>query len=73
VVGAFQSSVNAKNYAALLKRSGYPADVAFDPNKKYYFVHMGNVSDLDEAKRLRDVYRQKSRYSFRETWILSIE
>jgi type IX secretion system PorP/SprF family membrane protein len=73
VVGAFQSSINAKNYARLLKRSGYPADVAFDPNKKYYFVHMGNVSDLDEAKRLRDVYRQKSRYSFKETWILSIE
>ncbi|HEY8933714.1 MAG TPA: PorP/SprF family type IX secretion system membrane protein [Cyclobacteriaceae bacterium] len=73
VVGAFQSSINAKNYAALLKRSGYPADVAFDPNKKYYFVHMGNVTDLDEAKRLRDVYRQKSRYSFKETWILSIE
>jgi cell division septation protein DedD len=73
VVGAFASVVNAKNYAATLKRSGYPASVAFHPDKGYYIVHMINAPSLDEAKVLRDKYRQMSRYSFRDTWILSIE
>lgn len=73
VVGAFASAVNAKNYAAILKRSGYPASVAFHPDKGYYIVHMINAPTLDEAKVLRDKYRQMSRYSFRDTWILSIE
>jgi cell division septation protein DedD len=73
VVGAFQSDVNARNYANTLKRSGYPANVAFHPEKGYYIVHMINAPTMDEAKLLRDKYRQMSRYSFRDTWILSIE
>jgi type IX secretion system PorP/SprF family membrane protein len=73
VVGAFASAVNAKNYAATLKRSGYPASVAFHPDRGYYIVHMTNAPTLEEAKVLRDKYRQMSRYSFRDTWILSIE
>jgi type IX secretion system PorP/SprF family membrane protein len=73
VVGAFASVVNAKNYAATLKRSGYPASVAFHPDKGYYIVHMINAATLDEAKVLRDKYRHMSRYSFRDTWILSID
>jgi type IX secretion system PorP/SprF family membrane protein len=73
VVGAFFSVYNAKNYAATLKKAGYPADVAFHPEKKYYIVHMKNAATLDEAKKLRDIYRAKSRYSFRDTWILSVE
>ena len=73
VVGAFASVVNAKNYASTLKRSGYPANVAYHPDKGYYIVHMINAPTLDEAKTMRDKYRQMSRYSFRDTWILSIE
>jgi type IX secretion system PorP/SprF family membrane protein len=73
VVGAFRSVVNAKNYARTLKRAGYPADIAFHPEKRYYVVHMNNAPTLDEARLLRDKYRQMSRYTFRDTWILSIE
>jgi type IX secretion system PorP/SprF family membrane protein len=74
VVGAFQSMQNAKTYAATLKKAGYPANVVFHPGKGYYLVHMDKASsDLDEARQLRDKYRQMSRYSFRDTWILSIE
>jgi type IX secretion system PorP/SprF family membrane protein len=73
VVGAFRSVQNAKNYAQTLKRAGYPSDVAFYPDRGYYIVHMGNVSTIDEARELRDRYRQMSRYSFRDTWILNVE
>lgn len=73
VVGAFRSVVNAKNYARTLKRAGYPADIAYHPEKHYYVVHMNNAPTLEEARQLRNKYRQMSRYTFRDTWILSIE
>lgn len=73
VVGAFQGVENAKNYAQTLKRAGYPANVAYHPEKGYYLVHMINAPTVEEARELRDKYRQMSRYSFRDTWILSIE
>jgi len=73
VVGAFFSVHNAKNYCATLRQTGYPAEVAFYPLKKYYIVHMKNAATLDEAKKLRDFYRAKSRYSFRDTWILTVD
>jgi type IX secretion system PorP/SprF family membrane protein len=73
VVGAFHSVVNAKTYARTLKRAGYPADIAYQPEKQYYIVHLSNAPTVDEARVLRDKYRQMSRYTFRDTWILSIE
>jgi cell division septation protein DedD len=73
VVGAFANVQNAKNYQSTLKKSGYPAHVSFHPAKGYFIVHMDNVSSIDEARTLRDKYRQMSRYSFRDTWILTIE
>ena len=73
VVGAFRSVENAKRYARNLKRSDYPADVAYHPGRQYYIVHMNHAATIEEARQLRDKYRQMSRYSFRDTWILSIE
>ncbi|HEY9005999.1 MAG TPA: PorP/SprF family type IX secretion system membrane protein [Ohtaekwangia sp.] len=73
VVGAFRSSVNAKNYARTLRRAAYPAEIAFYPEKSYYIVHLANASTLPEAQELRNKYRQMSRYTFRDTWILIIE
>ena len=73
VVGAFRSVENAKSYMRTLKRTGYPADIAYHPQKQYYVVHMNKASTIEEARRLRDKYRQMSHYSLRDTWILSIE
>jgi type IX secretion system PorP/SprF family membrane protein len=73
VVGAFQDAQNAKKYQNTLKKSGYPAKVSFHPDKGYFIVHMGNAGTIEEARELRDKYRQMSRYSFRDTWILNIE
>jgi len=72
VVGAFRSVENAKRYARKLRSAGYPADVAYHPAKLYYVVHMNHAATIEEARQLRTKYRQMSRYSFRETWILSI-
>jgi type IX secretion system PorP/SprF family membrane protein len=73
VVGAFHSQINANEFTNTLKKFGYPAHISYYPVRKYHIVHMGNVSSLEEAKMLRDEYRRKSRYSFRDTWILTIE
>jgi type IX secretion system PorP/SprF family membrane protein len=73
VVGAFEHVQNARNYAKTLKRSGYPARISFHPGKGYFIVHMDQVDSIERARELRDQYRQMSRYSFRDTWILSIE
>jgi type IX secretion system PorP/SprF family membrane protein len=74
VVGVFRSSVYAEKYAFNLKRANYPADVAYYPEKHYYIVHMNNApSTKEEAQRLCNQYRRMSRYTFRDTWIISIE
>jgi hypothetical protein len=73
VVGAFEHIQNARNYAKTLKKSGYPARISFHPGKGYFIVHMDQVDSIERARELRDKYRQMSRYSFRDTWILSIE
>lgn len=73
VVGAFKYAYNATNYVKTLQKSGYPAEMIFYPIKAYYIIHMGKVNSLDEARKLRDEYRAKSRYSFKDTWILTIE
>jgi type IX secretion system PorP/SprF family membrane protein len=74
VVGAFESGQNALTYMRTLTRAGYPAQVGYDPHKKFYYVHMNEPSqDMESARKMRDKYRQISRYTLRDTWILSIE
>jgi type IX secretion system PorP/SprF family membrane protein len=73
VVGAFNSIVNARKYMTTLRGVGYPATVSFIKEKGYYVVHMGNTATLEEARELRNEYRRKSRYSFSDTWVLTIE
>jgi type IX secretion system PorP/SprF family membrane protein len=73
VVGAFTSPVNARNYVNTLKRVGYPAGMSYYSGKQLYIVHMGNTATIEEARELRNQYRARSRYSFRDTWVLTIE
>ncbi len=73
VVGVFAHKNNALDYVETLKRAGYPASVAFDTAKNRYIVHMRNASTIEEAREQRDEYRKMSRYSFRDTWVLSVE
>jgi type IX secretion system PorP/SprF family membrane protein len=73
VVGAFTSLGNAKKYMNTLKSVGYPAAVSFIKEKAYYVVHMGNTATIEEARELRNEYRRKSRYSFGDTWVLTVE
>lgn len=73
VVGVFVHKQNAIDYTATLKRAGYPASVAFNTAKNQYIVHMRNAPSIDEARDQRDQYRKMSRYSFRDTWVLSID
>jgi type IX secretion system PorP/SprF family membrane protein len=73
VVGAFASPINARNYVNTLKRVGYPAGMSYYSGKQLYIVHMGNTATIEEARELRNQYRARSRYSFKDTWVLTIE
>lgn len=74
VVGVFHGPVYAEKYAFKLRRAGYPADVAYYPEKRYYIVHMNDAPPTkEEAQKLCNKYRRMSRYTFRDTWIISIE
>jgi type IX secretion system PorP/SprF family membrane protein len=74
VVGVFRPSVYAAKYAFNLRHAGYPADVAYYPEKRYYIVHMNDAPPTkEEAQKLCNKYRRMSRYTFRDTWIISIE
>ncbi len=73
VVGVFVHLQNAREYTATLKRAGYPASVAFNPVRNQYIVHMRNAPTIEEARQQRDQYRKMSRYSFRDTWVLTVD
>lgn len=73
VVGAFRSNQNALAFMNNLKKEGYQATVSYSPSKEYYYVHMGNLESLDEAKKLRDDYRKENKFTLKDTWILTIE
>jgi type IX secretion system PorP/SprF family membrane protein len=73
VVGVFYSVLNANKYYTTLKKAGYPAEVGFYPPRGYYIVYMKKTSTIEEAKKSRDEYRARSRYSFKDTWIFFVE
>lgn len=73
VVGVFKFQTNAKTYRDQLGLASYPAEMAYVPAKGYYIVHLGMDTDMEKAKVLRDKYRRQSRYSLRDTWILSVD
>jgi type IX secretion system PorP/SprF family membrane protein len=74
VVGVFRAPGYAEKYAFNLRRAGYPADAAYYPEKSYYIVHMNDApTTKEEAQKLCNKYRRMSRYTFRDTWIISIE
>lgn len=73
VVGVFKFQTNAKAYSDQLSKASYPAEMAYVPAKDYYIVHLGMDTNMEKAKALRDKYRQQSRYSLRDTWILTVD
>ena len=73
IVGTFKYSPNANKYASQLKADGYPATVTYSALRNYNYVHVGTFATMDEARRIRDEYRSKSRFYFRDAWILYVK
>ena len=74
VVGVFRSNQNALNHMNNLKKEGYPnVTVSYSATKQYYYVHMGNLANVEEAAKLRDQYRKETKTSLRDCWVLSID
>lgn len=73
VVGVFYSELNANKYYKTLRKAGYPAEVGLYPPRGYHIVYMKKTSTIEEAKKSRDEYRARSRYSFKDTWIFFVE
>jgi type IX secretion system PorP/SprF family membrane protein len=73
IVGTFKYSPNANKYASQLKADGYPATVTYSALRNYNYVYVGTFTTMDEARRIRDEYRSKSRFYFRDAWILYVK
>lgn len=73
IVGAFKYGTNANKYANELKANGYPAIVTYSALRNFSYVHVGTFTTLEEARTVRDEYRAKSRFYFRDTWILLVK
>jgi type IX secretion system PorP/SprF family membrane protein len=73
IVGSFKYSTNANNYASQLKANGFPGTVTYSALRNYHYVHVGTFSTMEEARKIRDEYRSKSRFFFRDAWILLVK
>ncbi|MBX2966279.1 MAG: PorP/SprF family type IX secretion system membrane protein [Cyclobacteriaceae bacterium] len=73
VVGTFKYSPNANKFANQLKADGFSAIVSYSALRNFNYVHVGKFATMAEARKVRDEYRAKSRYYFRDTWILLVK
>ena len=72
VVGAFRYVENAEAFLQELRSSGYPANIGFQPEKKFYIVYVEDAPTFDEARKACNKYRNISQFSFPDTWILRV-
>ncbi len=73
IVGSFLSAKNAERYVRQLRAAGYPGVAIFYAPRNYNYVHVGRLSVLSAARSVRDEYRARNRFFFKDAWILSIE
>jgi len=72
IVGAFRSEPNAKKFSKELKDMEYAdAHYGFISARNLWYVYLASSEDVDEARRLRDEFRQE--HYFKDAWILTVE
>jgi hypothetical protein len=73
VVGAFLSKSNARKYSSNLKYKGFNNQYGFLTEKAFYYVTVyKNSGDIDQARVVRNEFRQKEDFLFPDTWLLSV-
>ena len=73
VVGAFLSKSNAQKYSNNLKFNGFNNQYGFLTEKAFYYVTVyKNSGDIEQARMVRNEFRQKEDFLFPDTWLLSV-
>jgi len=73
VVGAFLSKANAQRYSANLQNQGFENQFGFLTEKDFYYVTVHkNIGDIEEARKIRNNYRQRDEFLFPDSWLLSV-
>ena len=73
VVGAFLSKSNAQKYSNNLKFNGFNNQYGFLTEKAFYYVTVyKNSGDIEQARVVRNEFRQKEDFLFPDTWLLSV-
>lgn len=71
IVGAFRAEENAKRFDEQLVKLGFPeAHYGFLTARNIWYVYIASSDDIDEARALRDKYRQMA--MFKEAWLLTV-
>jgi cell division septation protein DedD len=73
IVGAFKSRQNAARYSRQLRDAGYGNEFGFVSDKNVYYVFVQRSDDVEEARSIRNNFRDKSDFQFAESWVLTVE
>lgn len=71
IAGSFSSEEHAKQYSDGLVKMGFSeTDYGYVSEKGHWYVHIDGSDDINEARKIRDVYRRLA--VFRDAWLLTI-
>jgi hypothetical protein len=72
VVGTFGSRDNAERYSRELRKQNFDNKFGYASEKSVYYVYVYKSKDLDDTRRIRDRFRQKSALQLPSSWVLSV-
>lgn len=73
IVGAFKSRSNAERYSKLLRDRGHENSFGYVSEKNVYYVFVFSSPDLEETREIRNQYRDRDDFQFRDSWVLTVE
>ncbi|WPP52541.1 PorP/SprF family type IX secretion system membrane protein [Catalinimonas niigatensis] len=71
IAGTFSTQANAEKLADKLKAQGFFPEVGYHSEKQYFYVHIFQSANKDEA--LKELERLKQNAAFQQSWILNVE
>ncbi|MEK6479228.1 PorP/SprF family type IX secretion system membrane protein [Catalinimonas sp. 4WD22] len=71
IAGTFSTQANAEKMADKLTQQGFFPEIGYHSEKKYFYVHIFQASDKDQA--LKELERLKQNDAFQQSWILTVD
>jgi hypothetical protein len=73
IVGSFKSRSNAGRYSKMLRDRGHQNGFGFVSAKKVYYVFVFSSGNLEQAREVRNQYRDLTDFQFPDSWVLTVE